>query len=364
MDVLREMPRLTFFRGRVGLYAILKALDIGPGDEVATQAFTCLAVPEGIMATGAKPVYVDTEAGGVNMCPQDLLRILGPHCKAVVVQHTFGVPAQMGPIREILEERGLPLIEDCCHTYASTYVNQVVGTFGVGAFYSFEWGKPIIAGIGGSAVVNDPALRAKVEEFYRSCQEPGWKTTLKIQIQFQAFMRLYRPEKYWQVRRTFQRLSKSGAAQGNYNPTGEVAADFGLRMAPPLRARLKRKLQDAHAVAQHSRDIAAQYESGVSAVFKRVFVPEGAVPVYARFPLLTDSKPALLEAAEEASVEIADWYKTPIHPLSAEESSSVHYEPGSCPNAESLSHRLVSLPINQKVDARTVQSIVEFLNGF
>lgn len=365
MDVVNELPRLTFYRGRVGLFAILKALGIGQGDRVATQAFTCLAVPEGIMATGATPLFVDTEKGGVNICPNDLAAKLDSSVKAVVVQHTFGIPAQLGPIRKLLEERGIPMIEDCCHTFASTYVNQLVGTFGVGAFYSFEWGKPIVAGIGGSAIVNDPELRKKVSDYYDTLDEPSWKRVLKVQLQYWAFEKLYRPETYWKVRSTFRKLSKAGAAEGNYNPTEGVAEDFHLKMAKPLHDRLVEKLNDAQAVVERANHLARQYAAGLpEGGFVRPLVPEGAVPVYARYPLFCLEKQRVLAKAEETGVEIADWYTTPVHPLGREEWHHVHLEPGSCPRAESLSDQIISLPINQKVKPADVEKTLRLMKEF
>ena len=365
MDFSREIPRLTFYRGRVGLYAILRALGVQQGDEVATQAFTCLAVPEGIAATGARTVFVDTEVGGVNMCPDDLEAKLTPNTKAVIVQHTFGIPAQLALIRETLDRVGLPMIEDCCHTYASTYVNQMVGTFGVGAFYSFEWGKPIVAGIGGSAVVNDPELRRKVAEFADTLQEPSWKKVLKIQLQYWGYERMYKPSSYWKVRALFQKLAKSGAAEGNYNPTEGVAQDFSLRMAKPLHDRLIRKLALADDVTTRANQMAMAYETGIAGTgLVRPIVPEGGVPVYARFPVLCLEKSRLVAKAEEARVEVADWYKTPVHPLVQSDWPLVGLEPGSCPRAEQLSHQIVSFPINAKVRPSDIEATLSLVKDF
>ncbi|MBS1723717.1 MAG: DegT/DnrJ/EryC1/StrS family aminotransferase [Armatimonadetes bacterium] len=362
MDVVRELPHLTFYRGRVAMYAILKALGVGKGDQVLTQAFTCLAVPEGIMATGASPVFVDTEEGGVNMCPTDLASKLGPQVKAVILQHTFGIPAQIVSIKEALAGSRLPLVEDCCHTFASTYVNQLVGTFGVGAFYSFEWGKPIIAGLGGSAVLNDRDLRQRVESIWHTTSEPPFVSVLKVQLMYAAFNRLYSPSSFWKTRRRFRALSKSGVAEGNYHATEGVSEEFGYRMSAPLRKRLRAKLVEAGQLVERAREIVAKYESApLSQRLKRPLVPEGAVPVYARWPLFAEDKERLLAIAEESNVEIADWYTTPIHPLSAADWKQVGYEPGSCPRAESLSAQIVSLPVNQKVNQSDIDRAMELL---
>lgn len=363
MNTVQELPKLTFYRGRVGLAAILKAMGIGIGDEVVTQAFTCLAVPEGILAAGAKPVFADTEKGGVNICPDDLAAKVTDRTKAVIVQHTFGIPAQLAPIRGVAEGRGLPIIEDCCHTFASTYVNQVVGTFGKAAFYSFEWGKPIVAGIGGSVVVNDSDLRKRVHDLFDQLSEPSWKRVLKVQIQYWGYERLYSPSNFWKVRALFQKLAKSGAAEGNYNPTEEIADDFNLRMAKPLHDRLVKKLRDADQTVQRANRLAAQYHGGISNPdMVRPLVPEGAVPVYARWPLFAADKPRVLARAEEAKIEVADWYKTPVHPLPESDWAQVGLQQGSCPRAEELSKQIISLPINQKVSQSDVERTIALLN--
>ena len=76
LSLLSSIPsgnqRIDYYRGRVALFAILKGLGITDGHDVATQAFTCVAVPEAIMATGARPVYVDIERAGFNMDAGDL----------------------------------------------------------------------------------------------------------------------------------------------------------------------------------------------------------------------------------------------------------------------------------------------------
>src|SRR6266498_3212509 len=204
MNMLDKAPYLLqeflFFRGRVALYAILKALGVGTCDEVAIQAFTCVAVPEAIIAAGARPVFIDIEHNGFNMSPADLVRKITPKTRAIVVQHTYGIPASMDPIIQCAGEHGIPIIEDCCHSFVSAYNGNTIGNFGVASFYSFEWGKPIVIGIGGSAVINDNALRDNIRQAYTSYGSPGFVRQMKIQAQYIAFRILYRPSLYWKVR--------------------------------------------------------------------------------------------------------------------------------------------------------------------
>ena len=104
----------TFNSGRTALFAILKAFSIGPDDEVLLQAFTCVAVPNSIIWVGEKPIYIDIDES-LNIDPTDIERKITVHTKAIIVQHTFGIPAQMDAIIRIARKHHLILIEDCAH---------------------------------------------------------------------------------------------------------------------------------------------------------------------------------------------------------------------------------------------------------
>lgn len=366
MTSVHGMTDLTFYRGRVGLCALLKACGIGQGDRVALQAFTCLAVPEAILAAGASPTYVDIETVGFNMDADDLECKLTPQTRAVVVQHTYGIPADMERICHIAERHGIPLIEDCCHTLLSKYKGKTVGTFGVGSFYSFEWGKPVVAGIGGSARINDPALLEKVQTSYAGYWSPDLVSQARIELQYRAFRLLYRPALYWPIRALFHWLGYLGLAESNYNPVvqGQIADDFSFRMAPAVKRRMIEKLQKLESQMLHSQWVYDQYRQRVvsNAVSHPVF-PEGCDTVFARYPLLANDKPALLSKARRAHVELAEWYATPVHPLPDRELSLIHYEVGSCPNAEARCKEVVTLPVHSAVRQSDIDRTITFLNG-
>ena len=79
--------------GRQALYDLLKSYSIGKGDEVILQAFTCIAVPEPIIWTGATPIYADIAKDSYSIDPKDLERKITSHTKAIIIQHTFGINA-------------------------------------------------------------------------------------------------------------------------------------------------------------------------------------------------------------------------------------------------------------------------------
>lgn len=364
-DLLEQLPSLTFFRGRVALYAILKALGVQKGDEVALQAFTCLAVPEAIMATQGQPLYIDVEGAGVNMDPSDLERKISSKTKAVVIQHTYGIPADMTALVSIAEARGIPVVEDCCHTFESAINNKTVGNFGVASFYSYEWGKPLVVGIGGSAIINDPSLLKTVKLNYEIFLDPPGSNAMRLQLQYLAHKILYRPRLYWPIKSIFHLLGAVGAAESNYNPVkeGSIAVDFHLRMALGLRRRLVAKLGSIESVTAHSNKIVSQYDNGITSdAVARVVTPDASKTVYARYPILVKNKQELLRRAKRAGVELAEWYATPVHPLKPNEWSSIHYEEGCCPNAEMRCAEIVTLPTHPAVTVRDASRVVHFLN--
>ncbi len=363
---LSSISDLTFYRGRVALYALLKSLDVGPGDHVVTQAFTCVAVPEAIMATGARPIYVDIDSAGFNMDPGDLELKITPLAKAVIVQHTYGIPSNLSKISQITERDGIPIIEDCCHTLKSRYRGNRVGSFGVGSFYSFEWGKPIVAGIGGSAVINAYELKSKVQSLYNSCLYPSFFKVLRIQLQYIGFKVLYRPRLFWLIRNLFRALGSIGIAEKNYNSVVEnqMAEDFRLRMPKSLQNRLKRKLEKLEQLAKHSRWISETYQSEINSEMATHpdILPDCDV-VFARYPLLAIDKEDLLNRARGFKVELADWYSTPVHPLAGDDLKLVHYKAGSCRNAEKRCSQVVTLPTHSAVGKREIDRAIRFLNN-
>jgi perosamine synthetase len=331
------------------------------------QAFTCSAVPEGIMAVGASPLYVDVEQGSFTMSAPELERRITARTRAIVVQHTFGIPADLNRILAVAARHHIPVVEDCAHTVASVIDGRRVGTSGVAAFYSFEASKPVFIGLGGSAVVNDRDLRAAMERAYDDFVMPSRLTQAQLLAMFAAHRVLYRPWAYWWIRAVFRRLVSLGLIKGNYNelePTKGPAEDFGLRLGSLQGKILARELRGLERQTAHRRLVAARYREGIVARGARhPLLPTGAEPVYGRYPLIVEDRSELLERAPKARVELADFYSTPVHPFRGEGLRAVGYEPGSCPNAEWISDHVVSLPTAPSVSPRSADRAVAFVNA-
>jgi dTDP-4-amino-4,6-dideoxygalactose transaminase len=149
-----------------GLDAIklaLRALDIGPGDEVITAANTFIATALAVSSVGATPVLVDMDRRTFNMNPRLIEERLTPRTRAILPVHLYGQPADMDPILEIAERHSLQVIEDAAQGHGARYKGRRVGGFGAAAAFSFYPGKNLGAcGDAGAVVTNDPAVADRV----------------------------------------------------------------------------------------------------------------------------------------------------------------------------------------------------------
>lgn len=141
--------------GTDAIYITLKALGIGPGDEVMTAANSFIATSEAISQTGARPVFVDIE-DYFHIDPSKIESRITKKTKAIIPVHLFGQPADVRAVRAICEKHRLHLVEDCAQSHFATFQGQKTGTFGVAGTFSFYPGKNLGAyGDGGAIVSND-----------------------------------------------------------------------------------------------------------------------------------------------------------------------------------------------------------------
>jgi len=127
-----------FGSARSSLYALLKALNYNPGSEVLLTGFTCEVVPNAIINAGCVPVYIDINSTDYCMDPSLVEKSITVKTKAIIIQHTFGIPAQMDKLLCIANKYNLFVIEDCAVSLGSKFQGKLTGTFGDAAIFSFE----------------------------------------------------------------------------------------------------------------------------------------------------------------------------------------------------------------------------------
>ena len=158
--------------GTDALVIALRALGIGPGDEVVTTAFTFFATAESISAVGATPVFVDIDPATFNIRPDLIERALTPRTKAIMPVHLFGHAAEMEPIASLARARGLAVVEDVAQAFGGTYHGRRLGTLGTVSAFSFFPSKNLgCLGDGGLLATDDD----KIAEAARMLRAHGSK---------------------------------------------------------------------------------------------------------------------------------------------------------------------------------------------
>jgi len=149
--------------GLDALTLALRALDIGPGDEVIVPSNTYIATWLAVSHVGATPVPVEPDDGTANIDPRRLAEALTPRTRAVMPVHLYGQPAEMGPILEFARVNGLKVIEDAAQAHGARYRGERIGGHGDMVAWSFYPGKNLGAlGDGGAVTTNDAALAGKL----------------------------------------------------------------------------------------------------------------------------------------------------------------------------------------------------------
>jgi hypothetical protein len=145
--------------GSVAIECALKALGVGPGDEVITTSRTFIASASSAVMVGARPVFADVDRDSHNITADTIRHALTPRTKAIVAVHLAGWPCAMGPILELARERGLKVVEDCAQAHGATWDGHMVGSFGDVAAFSFCQDKIMTTlGEGGMVTTNSEEL--------------------------------------------------------------------------------------------------------------------------------------------------------------------------------------------------------------
>ena len=144
-----------------GMHLVLKALEIGPGDEVITPSMTWVSTVNLIVLSGAKPVFVDIDRDTLMVNPDSIQKALSERTRLIVPVHFAGAAADMDAIREIADKQGVPVVEDAAHSLGTLFKGRHVGSKGTSIF-SFHPIKNITTGEGGMFCSDDKDLVERI----------------------------------------------------------------------------------------------------------------------------------------------------------------------------------------------------------
>jgi L-glutamine:2-deoxy-scyllo-inosose/3-amino-2,3-dideoxy-scyllo-inosose aminotransferase len=159
--------------GSVTLELALKALGIGPGDEVIVPALTWLATAWCAIQVGATPIFADVREGDWCLDPDDVRKKITPRTRCIIPVHLYSQLAQMDELLAIAKEHDLRVIEDCAHTHGSQWRGQAIGSMGDIGSFSFQHTKGMTAGEGGALTTNDDELADKIYRLINCGRSPS-----------------------------------------------------------------------------------------------------------------------------------------------------------------------------------------------
>jgi dTDP-4-amino-4,6-dideoxygalactose transaminase len=152
--------------GTDSLFAILKMLGIGPGDEVITPAWSWISTSETVSSTGATPIFADADPESFNISISDVERKISPKTKVIMAVHLYGQCCDIGALQKLCSQHNLILMEDCAQAHGAKRNGKFVGTFGVASSFSFYPTKNLGAfGDAGCMLTNDDELAFKLRRF-------------------------------------------------------------------------------------------------------------------------------------------------------------------------------------------------------
>lgn len=170
-DLLGVREAVAVANGTAALHAAVIYLNPEPGDEIILSPVTDIGTAIPIMAQLAVPVFADVDPATQNLTAATIEACLTSRTRAIIVTHVFGAPADMDPIMELAERRGLFVIEDCAQAHLATYKGRICGTIGHLGCFSFQQSKHMTTGDGGMVVANEDKRFGRE---LRLCGDKGW----------------------------------------------------------------------------------------------------------------------------------------------------------------------------------------------
>jgi dTDP-3-amino-3,4,6-trideoxy-alpha-D-glucose transaminase len=300
--------------GTDALAIALRALGIGPGDEVITPPLSAAYTALAIMMAGARPVFADIDPDRLTLDPDAAAAAVTPRTAAIMPVHLYGQPADMPALAAVAARHNLAIVEDCCQAHLATCEGRPVGSFGAAAAYSFYPTKNLGAlGDGGAITTNDSRLAAHAK-----------------------------------------RLRNGGQTDRYRHGEFGVNSRLDELQAAVLRARLVR----LPVWTGRRRALARAYRAALADTSGLVVPPErDPGHVYHLFPVQSGSRAALQTRLREAGIETLIHYPIPV----PRQPAMASQDPACCPVADRVCNEILSLPLYPSLPSDAIGRLAEAL---
>jgi dTDP-4-amino-4,6-dideoxygalactose transaminase len=305
--------------GLDALHLALRAMEVGPGDEVILPSNTYIATWLAVSQCGATPIPVEPDEHTYNINPALLEAVITPRTKVILPVHLYGQPAEMNPILEIARQHGLRVLEDGAQAHGARYLGSRLGAHGDAVAWSFYPGKNLGAlGDGGAVTTNDSQIADRL------------------------------------------RLLRNYGSQVKY--VNRVQG-YNSRLDPLQAAILRVKLAHLDDWNARRAAIAAIYSQELAGtVVITPYVPKWADPVWHLYVVQSQERDRLQTTMKSGGIDTLIHY--PIPPHLQEAYSKLGLSRGSFPIANKMAEQFLSLPIGPHLDLSATRHVVEAIKAF
>lgn len=354
---------MLFASGRQSLLAVLMAAGIKAGDEVIVQGYTCTVVPNAIQVAGATPIYADIDPDTLNLTTETVQASLTDRTRAVIVQHTFGIPGPVMQLRQLLKGKNILLIEDMAHVLPDK-VDDSIGREGDCAILSFGRDKAISGVSGGAVISRHRELSNALRVLEKDAKDVSWTTVLRHLEYGSRMHSLVRPFagttflkvmlKLLSILRLIEPVLTAEEKKGKMPKT--------LQHLPNACAALTRtSLSTLSKMNEHRRMLTSLYLTAAKEhgwTYPQSITPEMALQ---KFPIFLKNADTIRATLRKQKIFLEDgWNTCTICPLDVPE-SAVQYERGTDPQAESVCQEIVNLPTHPLTTVEDAQRLITAL---
>lgn len=351
-----------YWKGRVALYAALKAIGIKENDEIILPAFTCVVVPNAIIYLKAKPIYVEINPENYNSYSDQIEQRITDRTKVIISQNTFGLSTDIEQVVELAKKYNLLTIEDCTHGFGGSYNGKPNGSYCDFAFYSTQWNKPFSTGIGGFLLVNNEKYLSKLKIVEKEKVEPNLKERIVLFSLIFFYKYFLNGFTYWTLVRLYRFLSNKNLTVGSnqgYELTSTQMPQKYFKNISSTQIRFGIKsLKNFHDINNLRKENAHAFSSYLKGKNK-TFVAEKYFNnhLFLKYPIITVDRNKFLKIAEKEKIVLGDWFLSPLHPIK----NGFEKWDLNCnefPIAYSISKKIVNLPTDVK-DRTNVMKFLE-----
>jgi len=352
---------ITFDSGRTALYAALEALGIEEGDEVLVQAYTCVVVVNAIKWTGAVPVFIDIDGNTLNMSPEDIRKKLTEKTKVMIIQHTFGLPADIKSLTDIAHEHGIKTIEDCAHSLGTKYKDEPTGTFADVSMFSFGSDKVVSCVRGGALITKDDGYARKIHKYHDTLPETNvfriWQHLMHYPLFFIGKKLYHLGAGKW-ILGLAKKIGLINKIIYKQEKDGRQVPFYPSKFPNALASLLLPQLKKLEKTIEHRRNISDIYRK---LFHKKIQAQKHSTDhTYLRFTLFVEQPKAVRSIAKNHGIFLGNWYDTVIAPKDIDWSRT-GYEQKSCPNAESYAKKSVNLPTHIGITPESAKKIASLI---